>query len=204
MRLEVDNLNCVRAGRPVFVGVAFALTMGEGLLVRGANGAGKSSLLRILAGLDEANGGRITWSGGTDALPLPHSVHYLAHADAVKTALTVEEHLGFYANLLGRKRYDGGDFGKALDGFDLATLRHTPARYLSAGQKRRLALARLLLIERPLWLLDEPTAVLDQASTARFEEHLAAHCRKGGMVIATTHDALSIPDARTLNLGAIG
>jgi len=201
MRLDVHDLSCTRAGRAVFAGISFSLGAGEAMIVRGANGAGKSSLLRILAGLDEAEAGDILVDGKSAGEALPQMTHYLAHADAVKHPLTVEEHLDFFASLLGKVE---GSFttAAAIEAYDLSTLRLTPARYLSAGQKRRLALARLLVSRRPLWLLDEPTGVLDQASTARFEENLAAHCRHGGMAIAVTHDPLTMPGARTLRLGA--
>lgn len=201
MRLDVHELSCTRAGRAVFAGVSFSLRAGEAMIVRGANGAGKSSLLRLLAGLDEAEGGDILVDGESASEALRQATHYLAHADAVKASLTVEEHLDFFAALLG-KTAGSLSTAAAIEAYDLGALRLTPVRYLSAGQKRRLALARLLVAKRPLWLLDEPTGVLDQASTARFEENLAAHCRDGGMAIAVTHDPLTMPGARTLRLGA--
>ena len=199
MRLEVNELACVRAGRPVFAGLSFALGRGEGLLVRGANGAGKSSLLRILAGLDEAQSGRALI--GEERLSARAS-HYIAHSDAVKPAMTVAEHLRFFSQLLGAPANRQERITEALAALDLAALHDTPARYLSAGQKRRLALTRLLLARRSLWLLDEPTATLDSSSLHRFETIIAAHRADGGMVIATTHEALAIPGALSLTLAA--
>ncbi len=199
MRLEVSELACVRAGRPVFAGLSFALDKGEGLLVRGANGAGKSSLLRILAGLDEAQSGKALI--GEERLSARAS-HYVAHSDAVKPAMTVAEHLRFFSQLLGAPDNSEERLAAALAALDLAALHDTPARYLSAGQKRRLALTRLLLARRTLWLLDEPTATLDSSSLHRFETIIAAHRAEGGMVIATTHEALAIPGALSLTLAA--
>lgn len=199
MRLAVSDLACMRAGRPVFAGLAFTLDPGEGLLVRGANGSGKSSLLRILAGLDPAHTGKALLG----KVPVsPRDSHYMAHSDAVKPALSVAEHLLFFMALLGTPTDGGARLDQALAALDLAALRQTPARYLSAGQKRRLALTRLLLAERPLWLLDEPTAALDSATIRRCEGLIAHHRAAGGMVIATTHDTLALPDARTLELSA--
>lgn len=202
MRLEVENLSCARAGRTVFTGLSFALGPGDGLLVRGGNGTGKSSLLRLIAGLDEAASGRILYRDHQADQSPGELCHYLSHADAVKPALTLAEHLHFFAAVLGAQALHAKDIAAALSSVDLADLSDLPARYLSAGQKRRLALSRLVLTKRPLWLLDEPTTVLDTASVSRFEALLADHLRQGGMAIATTHESLAIPNARTLHLGA--
>lgn len=199
MRLDVSDLSCARGGRAVFENLSFSLEAGACLLVRGANGTGKSSLLRILAGLDAADRGDMRRSG--EAL-LPTACHYVAHSDAVKPAMTVEEHLRFYASLLAACEPERQRLESALEVFDLGGLRRSPARYLSAGQKRRLALCRLVLVERPLWLLDEPTSVLDEASVGRFKTVIAAHRATGGIIILTTHEALAIPHAQTLTLAA--
>ena len=170
MALRVVDLACTRAGRPVLAGLGFELAAGEALLLRGPNGAGKSTLLRALAALLPATG-RIELDGQPlDADTAPERVAYAGHLDAIKPQLTVAENLGFWSALLG-----GGGIGAALAAFDLAPLADRPAHLLSAGQKRRLGLARLPLAPRRLWLLDEPTVSLDAASVARLTAAVAAH-----------------------------
>ena len=202
MRLDVIDLGCERAERAVFAGVSFSLDAGDGLLVRGANGAGKSSLLRIMAGLAEPSTGRITMTDQGQSLPRANACHYVAHADAVKATLTVEEHLYFFSHFLAGQKLGSRDLNDALARLDLLPLRRMEARYLSAGQRRRLSLARLLIVKRPLWLLDEPTSALDQTSLAAVDAILAHHRQTGGIVMASTHDALALPNAKTLVLGA--
>jgi heme exporter protein A len=196
--LEARELACLRGERVVFAGLSFALEAGAALLLTGANGAGKSSLLRLLAGLIPLAEGALLWQG-QDALAdrgaHARRLRYLSHQDALKPALTARENLAFFARLWG------GDEEAALAALDLLPLADLPARVLSAGQKRRLALARLALgADAPLWLLDEPTVGLDTASVARLGALLARHRAAGGLVIAATHLPLPLPDARELRL----
>ena len=158
----------------------------------GPNGAGKSSLLRLIAGLNEAAAGTLVLAGGDSDLAIGQQAHYIAHQEAVKTALTVEENLAFWRDFLG-----GGSLEAALEAFALSRFASFQAGLLSAGQKRRLALARLALITRRLWLLDEPTVGLDTASLARLVAVMSAHLDRGGMIIAATHVPLGRdPDLR--------
>ncbi|WP_135468002.1 heme ABC exporter ATP-binding protein CcmA [Crenalkalicoccus roseus] len=206
--LEAQDLACLRGERAVFGGLSFSLGPGGALLLTGANGAGKSSLLRILAGLLAPAEGRLLWQG-RDALAdrTAHAarLRYLGHGDALKPSLTARENLLFYARLWG-----GGEEGvaSALEALGLAPLAALPVRVLSAGQRRRLALARLALglpagdgpPRAPLWLLDEPTTGLDAASVERFGALLARHRAAGGLVVAATHLPLPLPGAVTLGL----
>jgi heme exporter protein A len=195
--LEARDLACWRGDRAIFAGLSFTLEAGGALLLLGANGAGKSSLLRLLAGLIPAAEGQLLWDG-RDALAdrVGHAgrLRYLSHQDALKPSLSAQENLRFYARLWG------GDVAAALAAVGLADLADLPARVLSSGQKRRLALARLALAPVPLWLLDEPTVGLDAASVARLGGLLAAHRARGGAVLAATHLPLPLPGARELAL----
>jgi heme exporter protein A len=195
--LEGQDLACWRGERAVFAGLSFRLAPGGALLLTGANGAGKSSLLRLLAGLIPAAEGRLLWEG-EDALAdrVAHAsrLRYLGHGDALKPSLTAAENLGFYAKLWG------GEVAPALAALGLTGLADLPARVLSSGQKRRLALARLALAPAALWLLDEPTVGLDAASVERLGALLADHRGRGGMVMAATHLPLPLPDAGELRL----
>jgi heme exporter protein A len=195
--LTAQDLACWRAERLVFAEISFSLGAGEALLLTGANGAGKSTLLRVLAGLLPAAEGSLLWAG-EDALAdrVAHGarLRYLGHQDALKPALSARENLAFYASL------HGGDVEAALDALDLLPLADLPARVLSSGQERRLALARLALSPCGLWLLDEPTVGLDTASVTRLGPLLAAHRGQGGMVIAATHLPLPLPGAKELRL----
>ena len=199
MRLESVDLVCRRGDREVFHGLTFAVTAGEALIVTGPNGAGKSSLLRMIAGLIRVAGGRLDLTGGDPELTLPEQVHYLGHHDALKPALSVAENLTFWTRYLDGKPEAMPD---ALDTVGLARLRDLPAAYLSAGQRRRLSVARLLTVPRPIWLLDEPTAALDVGAQARLAELMQAHLAGGGMILAATHGPLGLPTVRELNLGA--
>jgi len=186
----------------VFGGLSFALAPGEVLVLRGPNGSGKSSLLRLLAGFLPPAGGQLAWGGAAlaaDAAAHRRRLHYIGHADALKGALSARENLSFAAALGGAPRDRVGD---ALAGFDLLGLADVPVRYLSAGQKRRLALARLLAAERPLWLLDEPAVGLDAASRSRLEGALAAHRQTGGLAVIATHGDVTVEHALVLELGA--
>ena len=198
MRLVADNLICERGGRRVISGLSFTLATGEAVQVTGANGAGKSSLLRLIAGLVPLAGGSLLLEGLGAEMTLPEQVHYCGHQDAFKPALTVRENLAFWTTWLGA---GGIGLEAALERLDLLHLGELPAGYLSAGQKRRLALARLLTVKRPLWLLDEPTAALDAASQTRFAAVMAEHVAAGGLLLVATHQPLGI-EARTLGIGA--
>lgn len=195
--LEARELACWRGDRAIFAGLSFSLEAGGALLLLGANGAGKSSLLRLLAGLIPAAEGQLLWHG-QDALAdrVAHAarLRYLSHQDALKPSLTARENLDFYARLWG------GKVEPALQSVGLEDLAELPARMLSSGQKRRLALARLALAPAPLWLLDEPTVGLDAASVRRLGALLAAHRDAGGAVVAATHLPLPLPGARELGL----
>jgi len=195
--LRVEELACWRGERAVFAGLSFSLEAGEAVALLGPNGAGKSSLLRVLAGLLPTAEGRILWAGKDirqDAPAHAGRLRYLGHLDALKPALSVRENLAFHAAL------SGGDVDAALGSMGLAPLAELPARVLSAGQRRRLAIARLALAPAALWLLDEPTVGLDTASIARFGTLLAAHCGQGGMVLAATHVPLPIVGGRQLDM----
>lgn len=195
--LHAENLACLRGERAVFAGLSFSLEPGGALLLVGANGAGKSTLLRLLAGLLTPAEGRLLWNGEealADRAGHAARLRYLSHQDALKPALTARENLAFFAHLWG------GEPAAALDALGLTPLAELPARVLSSGQKRRLALARLALAPAALWLLDEPTVGLDTASVDRLGRLLATHRAAGGMVLAATHLPLPLPGARELRL----
>src|SRR5581483_1068146 len=180
MQLTADKLTCVRGGRPVFAGLSFALAGGEALMVTGPNGAGKSSLLRVIAGLLRPVSGSLSLNGGESDASVGEQAHYLGHADALKPALTVRENLSFWASYLG----GGGAIDVALDAVGLARLADLPAMFLSAGQRRRLAIARLVAVKRKLWLLDEPTAALDASAQKKLAELMSEHLASGGLIVA--------------------
>jgi len=196
MKLHGENLTCERGGRAVFRGVSFVVKAGELLQIAGPNGSGKSSLLRLIAGLNEAAAGALRLDGGHGELAIGQQAHLIAHQEAVKAALSVAENLAFWAGFLG-----GGDVDAALAALDLERLSAYPAGLLSAGQKRRLALSRLVLVPRAIWLLDEPTVGLDVASQQALAAVMAAHLGKGGMILAATHVALGLEPQRRLELG---
>ena len=200
MRLLVEDLTCVRGGRSLFQGLGFALGAGETAIVTGPNGAGKSSLLRLIAGLLRPAGGRISLDGSADRAP-GGSAHFVGHLDGVKSALSAFENLEFLRALLG-----GGSEASAaaLARLGLSHLASLPVRMFSAGQKRRLALARLLVAPRPLWLLDEPTSALDAEGQETFADLAAEHLTHGGLIVATTHAPLKIERAQEIRLGGGG
>ena len=198
MELKGDQLACNRGGREVFSGVSFNLSAGGALVVTGRNGAGKSSLLRMIAGLVQVAGGKLTLNGGDPDIPIAEQAHYLGHLDAMKTALTVGENLQFWTGFLGAR----GNTESALQAVDLAPLADLPAGFLSAGQRRRLSIARLVAVPRAIWLLDEPTSSLDVPSQTRLAELMREHLGKGGMIIAAVHGAVGIERARELKLGS--
>lgn len=186
--LDIRDLTCARGGVPVVAGVSFRLDAGEALILRGPNGSGKTTLLRTVAGLQPPLSGQVVASADTIA--------YAAHADGLKATLTVSENLEFWAALFGTR-----DIGPALAAFDLVGLRDRMAGTLSAGQKRRLGLARLPVTGRPVWILDEPTVSLDAASVALFAAAVRAHLAAGGAALMATHIDLGL-DARQLDLSA--
>ncbi|MBR0811904.1 heme ABC exporter ATP-binding protein CcmA [Bradyrhizobium diazoefficiens] len=197
MQLSGQGVACVRGGREVFAGLDFAAMSGEAVAVVGRNGSGKTSLLRLIAGLLVPAGGTIALEGGDGELTLPEQCHYLGHRDALKPALSVAENLAFWADFLGGERLDAAE-SLATVGLDHAT--HLPAGFLSAGQRRRLSLARLLTVRRPVWLLDEPTNALDVAGQDMFGGLMQEHLARGGMIVAATHAPLGI-EARELRIG---
>jgi heme exporter protein A len=200
MRLEASGLVCVRGGRQVFADVGFTLARGEALLVTGRNGAGKSSLLRMLAGLVRIAGGRLALAEAAPDLSIPEQAHYVGHQDALKPSLTVGENLRFWARYLGRRTAPEG----ALAALGLDRLTDLPAAYLSAGQRRRLSLARLVAVPRPIWLLDEPTAALDRDGQERLAALMREHLGRGGLIVAATHGPIGLERAKELHLGAEG
>jgi heme exporter protein A len=203
-RFTGHDLTCIRGERTVFSGLGFELASGDALLLLGPNGSGKSSLLRLMAGLLRPAAGTVAWDGAdTRDDPDAHKerLRYAGHQDPVKPTLTVEENLAFWAALAERSaRADAA--GAALETFGLAGLKAVPGRYLSAGQKRRLSLARLVASPALLWLLDEPTAALDKDAVGRLRQAIIRHRAHGGMVVASTHADLDLAGACSLDLGA--
>jgi heme exporter protein A len=197
MRLSGRYIRCVRGGREVFSSLDFNATSGEALAVTGPNGSGKTSVLRLIAGLLIPSDGLIVLEGGNAELTLAEQAHYLGHRDALKPALSVMENLDFWRDFLG------GTISDARSALELVGLDHAsdlPAAYLSAGQRRRLSLARLLAVQRPIWLLDEPTAALDAAGQAMFAKLARGHLARDGLIIAATHGPLGI-EAKELRMG---
>jgi heme exporter protein A len=198
MKLIAEGLTSIRGGRTLFAGLSFAVGAGEALLLLGPNGAGKTTLIRTIAGLLGPAAGAIRIDGGIAERSVGEQCHYVGHLNAIKSSLTVEENAAFWCRFLGGRR-DGLD--AALTDFGLAALRDIPAAYLSAGQKRRLGLARVLLADRAIWLLDEPTVSLDSVAQAALTRAAEAHLAAGGLVIAATHTPLGLPNSRELHLG---
>jgi heme exporter protein A len=196
LRIAVENLACRRSGRLVFSGLSFALSAGQALVVTGWNGAGKSTLLALLAGRLQPESGTIRADDIGEA-SLPERLHWVGHRDALKAALTAEENLAFARDLLGDPALSPRD---ALDAVGLAHAAPLPVAYLSAGQRRRVALARLLVAHRPLWLLDEPTSALDTASQATLLHLMTRHLAGGGLIVAATHQALGIEGAQEVRI----
>lgn len=197
MRLTAVDLHCHRGGRDVFTGVSFTVGSGEALIVTGRNGAGKSSLLRTAAGLVRLNRGRFDLEGGDPELNLPEQAHYLGHQDALKPALSVGENLAFWSGFFGART---PDLHQALEAVGLAALSRLPAAYLSAGQRRRLSIARLVAVKRPIWLLDEPTSTLDVSAQDRLAGLMQAHLAEGGLILAATHGPVGLGNAQELRL----
>jgi heme exporter protein A len=199
MRLIADQFGAKRGGETIFSDVSFELGSGDGLVVTGPNGAGKSTLLRALAGLLPVSEGAIRLEGGTEDFPtIAAACHYLGHENGMKKALTVFENLAFWREFLGSPHLA---IDEALEMVGLDTIGHLPFGYLSTGQKRRIAIARLLVSYRPLWLLDEPTSGLDKHSEMQFIALMKAHLEDGGMIIAATHLPLGLDGVAELRLG---
>lgn len=197
--LRGEELVCIRGERPVFARLSFAWREGAACRLIGPNGAGKSSFLRLLAGLITPAAGRLIWDGdpvSSDREGHRARISYCGHQDALKSALTVREGLLFWARLGG----EPAKIDAALEAFGLTGLAETPARILSSGQKRRAALARLVVEQRPVWLLDEPTVGLDAASQVALERLIADHRAAGGIVAAATHVPIDLPDAESLDM----
>lgn len=198
MRLSASELECVRGGKRVFADLGFEVRAGEALLLLGPNGAGKSSLLRMVAGLLRPAAGSLELAGADPDRSLAEQAHYLGHLDPLKSSLSVGENLRFWTRFLG----GGGDKLAALRAVGLERVGDLPAGYLSAGQRRRLSLARLLAVERPIWLLDEPASALDADGQALLRDVMRRHLAAGGLILAATHAPLGLDAARELRLGA--
>ena len=195
---EGRDLSCIRGERVLFTGLDFRLQPGDICLVTGPNGSGKSSLLRLMAGLLRPAAGTLLWNGaplGGDRDDFLSETHYVGHLDAVKPALTAAENLAFWARLRG-----GGNVLRALAAFGIAGLRDLPARFLSAGQKRRLTLARLAGAPARLWLLDEPTVALDPAGVRLVEQAILAHRAGGGIAVISTNVPIALPEVLRIEL----
>jgi len=198
LRLSASGLSCIRGSRRIFGDVNLELWSGEALTLLGPNGSGKSSLLRLIAGLLRPAAGRIELAGGAAEHTLAEQAHYLGHLDALKPSLTVAENLGFWVRYLGGP---SASAPAALGRLGLGGIADLPAAYLSAGQRRRLSLARLIAVPRPIWLLDEPTSALDAAGQERLAEVMRQHLAGGGLIVAATHGPLWI-EGKELRLGA--
>lgn len=200
MRLVAEDLTVARAERIFFRGVQFCVEEGEALLVTGPNGVGKSTLLRMIAGLLPVPGGRIALEGMDDR-SLGEASHYLGHRNAMKHDMSVRENLTFWQQFMQDDRFgEGAPLFEATESLGLGGLEHLPFGYLSAGQQRRMAMARLLMVYRPVWILDEPTAALDAASSEMFAGLVQSHMSDGGIVVAATHQPLGLDEAHSLAL----
>ncbi len=194
------GLACRRGGRLVFTGLDFSISPGGALVLRGPNGSGKTTLLRVMAGLTHFTAGHLAWDSVPVEDPDSHAarLRFVTHLDAVKPALTVTENLAFWTALWRGKE---ASIAAAMAAFDLTRLAEFPARLLSAGQRHRLALARLLVAPAPLWLLDEPGNALDTASRDALARAIADHRASGGMVVVASHEAAFVENGDTLDVG---
>jgi heme exporter protein A len=197
MDLTITSLTCLRGSQTIISGLSLSVPKGSALLLRGPNGVGKSTLLRAIAGLlpiaeGDAQIGGTSLAGDRDTYQ--ERLAYAGHTDAIKSAFTVHENLSFWADLFD------GDVELALAAFDLEEIADRRAAACSAGQKRRLGLARLAVSNRPIWLLDEPTVSLDTANALAFSAHVAKHCRGGGTAVIATHIDLDLPEATEFQL----
>lgn len=207
LKLVAEKLTIDRGGRRVFQDLSFTVEKGEALVVTGANGIGKSSLLRTLAGLVPLASGTLRLDGGLPDLLPQEQAHYFGHQDAVKPALSVLENLHFWQSFTAYCEpgsFSGGRCSpaEALETLGIGHTAQLPAAYLSAGQKRRLSLSRLLITPRPIWLMDEPTSALDKASEQQLLGLMNAHLENGGLIITATHTDLALDRIRTLHLAA--
>jgi heme exporter protein A len=200
MYLTAVELACRRGGRDVFSGVGFTVGPGEALIITGRNGAGKSTLLRLVVGFLRPSAGSLRLAGGDSELTIGEQAHYLGHQDAVKPSLSVGENLQFWAAFLGTASIKVPD---ALEVMGLGGISALPAAYLSAGQRRRLSIARLIAVKRPIWLLDEPTSTLDAAAQDRLADLMRTHLSEGGLILAATHVALGLAGAKELRLSEV-
>ncbi len=198
MRLSGRGVGCVRGGRSIFTNLGFAVASGKALAVTGPNGAGKSSVLRMIAGLLPIAEGNIALHDGDDDLTLAEQAHYLGHKDALKPSLTVTENLEFWRDFLGGETTNSE---ASLEAVGLGHASHLPASVLSAGQRRRLSMARLLTVKRKLWLLDEPLSTLDASGQKIFGSLMTKHLKTGGLIVAATHGPLGIA-AKELHIGS--
>lgn len=203
MHLIAENLGARRGEDFIFMNVSLQLTDGEALLLTGPNGSGKSTLLRVIAGLMAAERGTVKIAGkGVEQGARPaEASHYLGHRNAMKQELTVNENLSFWKSFLGD--FNAGhalSVEEAAEVVGLSGITHLPFGYLSAGQQRRFAMAKLLVAWRPIWILDEPTAALDAQADQMFTGLVKEHLGKGGMVIAATHQPLGLENAKTLHM----
>ncbi len=198
LKLVVENLRLERGARAVVADLSFLVASGQALLLTGVNGAGKSTLLRALAGLFSPASGSIRLDGLDPESTVAENCHFIGHQNGLKSSLTAAENLAFWSRYLGNT--EPSRVLEALDRMQLASLETIPAAYMSAGQKRRLGLARLLVANRPVWLLDEPTVSLDQASARLFADLVNAHVASGGIAIAATHLPLGLTNASELRL----
>jgi len=202
VQLIAEDLTIDRGARRVIDRLSFAVATGEVLVLTGANGAGKTTLLRALAGFIGIEAGTLRLEGGDPELTVGEQAHVVGHANAVKASLTVAENLAFWSDYLGAPEPGDDRIASALRHFGLEDLADFPAAYLSAGQKRRLGLARLLVAKRTLWLLDEPTVSLDAASSERLAAAINDHTKEGGLAVVATHLPLPLERVRSLTLGS--
>ncbi len=202
MRVAAENVGCVRGDRLVFRGLNFDVESGQALLLTGPNGSGKTTLLRVIAGLLAATIGRLRFlNDDRSALSdeaHDQALHFVSHGDAVRSALSVKETLRFHADVLGA---EGARVAGAMKEWGIDRLNDQPGALLSAGQRRRVSLARLSLQLRPLWLLDEPLVALDRNARARLHDCCAQHRARGGLIVAASHEPF-LEDAKMLDLGS--
>lgn len=199
MRFEAQALSARRGEDLLFRDISFALEDGEALIVTGPNGSGKSTLLRVLAGLLPQEEGTVRFVDGGEDRPAREACHYLGHRNAMKRELTVEENLTFWSEFMAKEGAASGmHIDEATEAVGLAGITHLPFGYLSAGQQRRMAMAKLLVAHRPVWILDEPTAALDVKADAMFAGLCQTHLAAGGMLVAATHQPLGIENVKSL------